>query len=171
MDDNAPLWSPADASATTCARFREHINATHSLSLANYEDLFNWSISHRGDFWSAVWEFEQVIGEKGDAPYVDEKARPADNPFWFEGASLNWAENQLRHARTRADETALVQVQESCSGFEPDTKRVTWKELESTVGRVQRAMRASGVGRGDTVAFWGGTCVVSFSTSSNSRQG
>lgn len=46
---------------------------------------------------------------------VDERATPADNPRWFTGAKLNWAENMLP-PRVRAGEagqrTALVQVGE-----------------------------------------------------------
>ena len=158
------MWTPHDPEATTCARFRTSVNRTHSLSLNTYADLYKWSIQHRSDFWSAVWDFEGVIGDKGDqGPYVDESARPADNPPWFEGASLNWAENQLRHAKERADEVALLQVQEPspAADYTPDVKRITWTELVQKVGRVQRAMKAAGVERGDTIAFWGGTCAVS----------
>ena len=162
--DEAPLWTPTDPESTTCARFRAHANKAHSLSLETYADLYKWSIEHRSDFWSDVWDFEDVIGHKGGAgPYVDEGAKPADNPLWFEQASLNWAENQLRHVKERADEVAIIQAQEPAPsvGFEPEVRRIKWRELDVAVGRVQRAMAAVGVRKGDTVAFWGGTCVVS----------
>jgi hypothetical protein len=41
---------------------------------------------------------------------VDEAASPADYPLWFQEAELNWAENQLRHAKTRPDAKALIQL-------------------------------------------------------------
>jgi acetoacetyl-CoA synthetase len=158
----APLWTPADPEATACARFRDYVNKTHSLSLSNYADLYKWSIEHRSDFWSDVWDFEGVIGDKGQGSSVDEHARPADNPLWFEGASLNWAENQLRHVKQRSHEVALIQAQESCPGMPGtlDGLRMTWTDLNVAVGKTQRAMKAAGVQKGDTIAFWGGTCPV-----------
>lgn len=45
-----------------------------------------------------------------DRQVVDESAKPADNPAWFEDAQLNWAENQLRHAKTRPEAIALIQL-------------------------------------------------------------
>lgn len=157
------LWSPRDPASTQTDQFRRHINARHSLDLQTYEDLWAWSISHTGTFWSEVWDWEGVIGEKGPGPYVDEKATPRDNPRWFEGASLNWAENQLRHAREHPDDIAIVQIFEACPGWEPGKRVVSQKELYALVGKAQRAMKREGVVQGDTVAFWGGNCLVSAS--------
>lgn len=156
------LWSPSDPTSTQTYRFLSHINSAYSLALKTYADLYNWSISNRGEFWSSVWDFTGVIGEKGKGPYVDKKATPGDCPKWFEGASLNWAENQLNGGEGRDDEVAVVQGQESCpsKGFEPARREVKWGELREMVGRVQRGMKALGVEKGDTVAFWGGNCLV-----------
>lgn len=151
----APLWTPKDPSSSQTTLFRQRINRNHNLSLETYEQLWEWSCSHRGDFWSEIWDFENFIGTKGAAPYVDEEARPADNPLWFKGASLNWAENQLRHHTTRPDDIALIQISEPCPGWTPSPKRVTQKELYQLVGRVQRGMKASGLKKGDRVAYWG----------------
>lgn len=93
---------------------------------------------------------------------MDEKARPGDCPRWFEGASLNWAENQLKGGLGREEEVAIIQGQEACpfKGFQPGRKEVTWGELREMVGRVQRGIKNLGVKKGDTVAFWGGNCLV-----------
>ena len=40
---------------------------------------------------------------------VDGNAAPSDNPAWFPGAKLNWAENQLR---CRSNKVAMVQASE-----------------------------------------------------------
>ncbi|ORY35379.1 hypothetical protein BCR39DRAFT_555534 [Naematelia encephala] len=154
------LWEPSDPSSTQTERFRRYINGTHQLDLKTYEDLWRWSISRRGDFWSEVWDWHSVIGDKGGSgPYVDESARPADNPRWFDGSSLNWAENQLRHHLDHPNDIAIIQTSEPCPGYDPSPRKVTQKELYELVGQVQRGMKAAGVTRGDRIAFWGGTCL------------
>lgn len=40
---------------------------------------------------------------------VDENAAPSDNPAWFPGAKLNWAQNQLR---CRSNKVAIIQASE-----------------------------------------------------------
>jgi acetoacetyl-CoA synthetase len=166
----APLWTPKNASTSQTTLFRKRINEKYNLSLTSYEQLWEWSCSNRGSFWSEVWDFENVIGTKGQEPYVNESARPSSNPTWFSDASLNWAENQLRHHLTHPDDIALIQISEPCPGWTPPTKRVTQRELYTLVGQLQRSMKASGLKKGDRVAYWGGNTleavVVLLATSS-----
>jgi acetoacetyl-CoA synthetase len=107
-------------------------------------------------FWSEVWEFEGVVGQKGGEPFVDESARPSQNPTWFPDASLNWAENQLRHSKTHPRDVALIQISESCPGWTPSVHRLEQEDLYRLVGKVQRSMKQSGLEKGDRVAYWGG---------------
>jgi acetoacetyl-CoA synthetase len=155
------LWTPSSPSTTQTSLFRESINTKYSLNLSTYSDLWEWSISHRAEFWSELWDWENVIGTKGPAPYVDEEATPEGNPWWFEGAEVNWAENQLRHHKSNPGDVAVIQISERCEGYEPGKRVVSWRELYGLVGRAQRAMKREGVVKGDTVAFWGGNCLVS----------
>ena len=164
------LWSPSHPETSQTSLFRQHINSKYDLSLHSYEELWRWSCDNRADFWSEVWDWEGVIGTKGSPPYTDESVPPGANPPWFPGAYLNWAENQLRHAKTYPHDIAIIQTSEPCPGWEPPTLRVTQKELRELVGKCQEGMRAAGLGKGDRVAFWGGTCleavVVLLATSS-----
>lgn len=169
-NDPELLWQPSDPSSTETERFRKLVNDKYSLSLETYAHLWKWSTSHRSDFWSEIWDFHDVIGTKGSKPFVDESATPRDNPRWFEGAELNWAENQLRWAESRPDDVAIIQCSEACSAFKPETKRVTQSQLYKLVGRAQAAMKAAGVGKGDRVAFWGGNCLVSVSSPDRTDQ-
>ena len=34
------------------------------LNIKNYDDLHNWSIKHKNEFWSNVWDFTNFVGEK-----------------------------------------------------------------------------------------------------------
>ena len=165
------LWQPSAAQVekSQTDQFRQHINRKYDLSLETYHDLWEWSITQRATFWSEVWDWEQIIGDKGSST-VDELATPKDNPRWFEEASLNWAENQLRYATSRPGGVALIQTGEHCPQYSPSSRRMTFKELEGMVSECQRAMRRAGVRRGDRIAWWGGNCleavVVLLATSS-----
>lgn len=174
MDPNVneqPLWTPPSPKETQTNQFRLHINSKYGLQLDTYEQLWRWSCHNRGDFWREVWEWEDVVGDLGSKSLsVNNTNRPSDNPAWFDDASLNWAENQLRHCATHPDDIALIQISEPCPGWEPPTRRVTQKELYKLVGKVQRSMKAAGLVKGDRVAFWGGNTleavVVLLATSS-----
>ncbi|OWZ54126.1 acetoacetate-CoA ligase [Cryptococcus neoformans 125.91] len=160
--EEKPLWTPTDPTTTQTHLFLLHINKIHSLSLTTYADLWEWSCAHRSDFWSALWDWEHIIGDKGvkeNGKVVDEDKTPEENPPWFTESSLNWAENQLRHAKSRPDDIAIIQASEPCSTYAPPTKQITQSELYSLVGKAQRSLRAAGVGKGDRVAFWGGNCL------------
>jgi len=153
--DQDLLWTPSNPAQTQTSLFREHIKQKYSISLITYEDLYNWSIDHRADFWSSLWDWENVIGFKGNH-MVDEKASPEDNPKWFEASRLDWAENQLRHSVSNPDDIAVIQTSESTSSYTPPTKRITQSELNKLVGKTQRSLIKAGVRKGDRIAFWGG---------------
>ena len=58
----------------------------------NYNKLFNWSINNPSSFWSSIWEFTNVKGEKVDKfKYSKEFIK---NKF-FVNSKLNFAENLL----------------------------------------------------------------------------
>ncbi|WWC63160.1 acetoacetate-CoA ligase [Kwoniella dejecticola CBS 10117] len=154
-EDTDLLWTPSDPSQSQTTLFRKRINSTHGLSLDNYQDLYEWSISHRADFWSALWDWENVTGEKG-GHIVDEGASPEENPKWFEGSKLNWAENQLRHCLPNPDGIAVISTSESTSTYQPSTKRISWRDLDILVGKTQRSLRRDGAKKGDRIFYWGG---------------
>ncbi|WVN90148.1 acetoacetate-CoA ligase [Cryptococcus depauperatus CBS 7841] len=164
MEEKQALWIPKNPSATQTARFLAHINGLYGVSprLETYADLWEWSVAHRSDFWSRLWDWEGIIGDKGGpGPYVDESKTPEDNPTWFVDARLNWAENMLRHAKSRPDAVAVIETVEPCSEYEPEPKYIRQAQLSTLVYRAQQALVSAGVERGDRVAYWGGTSLAS----------
>ncbi|KAK6910626.1 acetoacetate-CoA ligase [Kwoniella mangroviensis CBS 8507] len=149
------LWTPSDPSQTQTSLFREHINSTYSLSLQTYQDLYEWSISHRADFWSSLWDFQNVVGCKGKH-IVDEGASPENNPSWLEESRSNWAENQLRHSHSYPNDIAIIQLSESSSNYTAPEKKITQLELYKLVGRAQRSLIGEGIQKGDRIGYWGG---------------
>lgn len=68
-----PFWTPSEAEvqAAQLTKFRHFVNERHNLSLANYQELWKWSTGspeEMNDFWTSVWDFTGVVGDKGPAP-------------------------------------------------------------------------------------------------------
>jgi len=72
----------------------------------NYTDLWRWSVERPAEFWASIWEYFDVLGERGTGPVIDGDQMPAIS--WFDGSKLNYARNALRAAATDPDRTALV---------------------------------------------------------------
>ena len=146
-----PLWTPT----------AEHIHSTNLTGFAtlaaaryggpllsgspgeNYRELWAWSTARPEDFWSALWEFAQVRGERGDGPVLSTGTRLQDSR-WFPGTRLNYAENLLA-----ADDDALAICFANESG-----QRVlcSFGELRERVAAVAAGLAAAGIGVGDVVA-------------------
>ena len=110
----------------------------------DYSALHRWSIDQPADFWSQVWDFAEVRGEKGARYLVDAGKMPGAG--WFPDARLNYAENLLRR---RDGETALV-----FWGEEKLVRRISYGDLYRRVARLAEAMKAEGVVAGDVVAAY-----------------
>ncbi|MFN3363799.1 acetoacetate--CoA ligase [Allorhizobium sp. NPDC080224] len=111
-------------------------------SFADYDDFHRWSIDDRAAFWSAVWDYCEVIGEKGGLALSD--GDDMLNARFFPEARLNFAENLLAHA---GEGDALI-----FRGENKVADRWSWSRLAATVSRLQQALAAMGIGEGDRVA-------------------
>src|ERR1700685_383885 len=142
----AVLWEP-DEQIVHDARITRFMRwlAGRDHRVSGYDDLWRWSVTQPGEFWSAVWDYFEVLGDRGPGPVLAGPAMP--DVRWFTGATLNYARNALRTAWTDPDRTAIIfDSERSRAG------RLTYAQLAQQVARVARGLRALGVGRGDRVA-------------------
>jgi acetoacetyl-CoA synthetase len=113
-----------------------------------YREAWEWSVAHPEQFWPKMWDFADMIGERGEEVVIGlDRMAPPDRelgPRWFPQARLNFAENLLRY---RDDRDAIVAWNESGR-----VRVVSWKELHDEVERVAAALRERGVRPGDRVA-------------------
>jgi acetoacetyl-CoA synthetase len=147
-----PLWIPTPervASANVTA-FRQAINRAYGTNLANYDALYAWSVRNPQHFWSAIWDYCGVIGERGVAADADILVNEHKMPgaMFFPKAKINFAENLIeRTFKSRTDADAIT-----FWGEDKLRKRLTYRELDEQVSRWQQALRDMGICKGDRVA-------------------
>jgi acetoacetyl-CoA synthetase len=134
-----PMWTPdpARAARTGMAQFMARAGG-----FADYAALHRWSVERRAEFWSLLWDFCGVQGEKGGRALVDGERMPGAT--WFPDARLNFARNLLREPD---DSDAIV-----FWGEDRVKRRYSRGQLHELVSRLQQALAAAGVGKGDRVA-------------------
>ena len=142
--DIHPLWQP-DAkriAASTLDLFRVQAEERAGRKFADYNSLHRWSVEDRAGFWTLIWDFCEVVGERGDIALIDEgHMREAR---FFPQARLNFAENLLRK---KGNSEAIV-----FRGENKVERRLTWDDLHALVSKLQQFMLAEGVKAGDRIA-------------------
>ena len=72
-----PLWAP-DAARVRGARlteFSNRVSRKYGLDLTGYADLHAWSVAVPEAFWCEVWDFCEVSGDRGSAPFLEDGER------------------------------------------------------------------------------------------------
>jgi acetoacetyl-CoA synthetase len=144
MIETIPLWTPSAERVTASAMtdFRLWCAKKFNVDLPDHDAFHQWSIDHRGPFWSAVWDYCGVKGEQGARDLIHGDVM-LDARF-FPDASLNFAENLL--VGTGAGDAMVFR------GEDKVDYRWSWDHLHAMVSRLQQAYRAMGIGKGDRIS-------------------
>lgn len=110
----------------------------------DYDSLHRWSISEPGAFWSAVWDFCGLVGDRSGPSFVPDDEHWMTGARFFPEARINLAENLLR--RTGTDVAVIEQDEAGWS------REISADDLRAEVARVAAALRRMGVQPGDRVA-------------------
>lgn len=140
---SSPLWSPQDLSRknTGIQRFMTYYTEVSGRQCTDFKTLHQASIDDRGLFWSSIWDFFKVIGDKGERSLIEDHMPGAS---FFPDAKLNFAENLLRSSNNT---DAIVFRSE-----DKVEKRMSRSELSDLVSRVQQWLIRMGIKEGDRVA-------------------
>ena len=125
------------------SQFAEWLAARNVTSFADYADLHRYSVTAPAQFWSSLWDFSQVIGDKGEPPYLADADQMPGARF-FPNAQLNFAENLL--AAPGADPAIVFW------GEDKVKRRLSRAELRAEVARAHAALGQGDVGVLDRVA-------------------
>ncbi|HEX2751558.1 MAG TPA: AMP-binding protein, partial [Alphaproteobacteria bacterium] len=137
-NENPLKWqpSPETVAGANLTRFMQAVGVT-----GGYHDIWRWSVSEKEKFWSTVWDFCGVIGDKGDV--VFKQGEKFQDSRFFPDAKLNFAENMLRR---RDDAVAIV-----FKGEDKVERQITYADLYNKVSQLRQALIAEGVEKGDRV--------------------
>ena len=139
-----PLWVPSESriASANMTRFMHEVNSRYAKRFTGYDELQQWSIANREDFWSIMWDFGGIVAsQKGERILLHGERMPGS--IWFPDASLNFAQNLLRY---QDDRTALI-----FRGEDGRRDAMTHADLYRRVAQLASAMRNAGLFKGDRV--------------------
>lgn len=142
-----PLWQPDETirQHAEVTRFIGHLRQTGTyMGEDDFQALWRWSVEHPEAFWSALWDWYGVEGEKPGPVLVDADRMPGAR--FFPEARLNFAQNLLRNADQR--------IALRFHGEDGRVIELSRSELRQKSLALAGWLRAQGVGPGDRVAAY-----------------
>lgn len=145
-EERAILWAPTQerADATLMADYIRWLKTSRGLEFADYNALWEWSITELEAFWTSIVEYFDLHFSKPWTTVLSERKQPGAE--WFVGAEMNYADQVFRWADEKPDAPALIVQSQT---FE--RKELTWAELRQSVANVAQHLRDMGVEKGDRV--------------------
>ncbi len=139
------MWQPTEEQINNSQMmdYMQLVNQKFGLSLKKYSQLYDWSIIKAEDFWGLFWEYSKIIHHSPYTKVVDNLTK-MPGAKWFEGTTLNFAENLLRFR----DDRPAIHFQ----GEGQPLRTLTYKELYHEVEKLAHALRTFGIREGDRVA-------------------
>ncbi len=138
------LWKPTKTfiKNSNLKQFEKWLQKEKGLTFDNYDALWQWSIDELANFWACIAEYFGVLFHTPYQQVLDTRSMPDAN--WFEGATLNYAENIFRQKTT--ERPALIFQNEL------EKRTISWAELSLQVKAIQQFLQKEGIGKGDCVA-------------------
>ena len=125
----------------------EWLARERGLIFGAYQDLWRWSVTDLGAFWSSIWDFFKVRSSRRYERVLARDTMPGAS--WFPGAELSYAE----HALARRDDHPALIARSETRGLE-HTTTVTYAELAQQVAAVRAGLVRLGVRHGDRVVAY-----------------
>tara|TARA_B100000945_G_scaffold161911_1_gene129968 strand:- start:480 stop:2444 length:1965 start_codon:yes stop_codon:yes gene_type:complete len=141
------LWSPNEEIKKTSnlENFCRYLDKKKLFKCnQNFQKLWTWSVNNPETFWSEIWNFTKIKGEKGKRIIKQNKIF-YKNKF-FPDSKLNYAENLLPK---RNDEIALSFLSEN--GLK---RNITWKKLYKDVCKFSYFLKKINLKEKDRVAAY-----------------
>lgn len=131
-------WVPHSDSGAALQKFYEKIRSKYPVN--SLEELHNWSVNSSGEFWSEIWDFFEVFGEKGSQTQHVQKLT---DPHFFPNAKLSLLENML------AGRGKVSSVKES--DLDNFGEQFSYEQLEGMISGLVNTFQEYGVTESDRV--------------------
>ena len=137
------LWKPSDKrkEESLLEDFSKFINFKSNY---NFKNLWKWSVDHPEEFWSKLWDYTKIVGDKGQE--IIKYNKTFNKTKFFPDSKLNYAENILKK---RSSEIAINFLSEK--GFEEE---ISWEQLYNKVCKFSGYLKSLGLKKGDRVAAY-----------------
>ena len=147
---NEILWQPTQEGIPRAnqTRYLRWLEEHRQLKFADYAALYQWSISDIEAFWSSIAEFFEVPFHQPPERVLSSREMPGAS--WFPGATLNYAEQALRHRGNNSTPALLFQAEPQANG-QPYREEIPRDELRRQVAAIAAKLRQLGVKPGDRV--------------------
>src|SRR5580658_4675584 len=101
------LWTPSAAQVedANLTRFAKWLAHERGLEFADYDELWQWSVTQLEEFWQAIWDYFGIESSARHTRVLGKRTMPGAE--WFPGARLNYAEHVLRNERAGTDALLL----------------------------------------------------------------
>ena len=138
------LWSPSPErkKSSNLQKFISFVNKRHELEITDYPGIYQFSIDNIETFWEDILHFSGLIYSGSYQKILSNTEMPGAK--WFEGISLNYAENVFSKL---SGEYAITSYREGYGTF-----RIKSTRLKEVTLKLASAMRQSGIVKGDRVA-------------------
>ena len=135
------LWKPSNkiVENSNLNKFSKFIGIEFK---EDFKKLWEWSVNNPEVFWSKIWDFTKIIGDKGTEILRENKTFYKSK--FFPNARINYSENLLKK---RTNDIAINFLSEK--GFE---ENITWSQLYEKVCRLSSFLKSLGLKKGDRVA-------------------
>lgn len=131
---------------TDLFKFKSAMETKYNKIFLDYHSFWKWSTEQAETFWSELWDYFQVVGDKHKT--ILNHSESFIDSEWFPDSKINFAENLLKPVMKSAD-----QNQEALVFWGEDKVKIslTKKDLTNLVSQVTKALKAQGVKKGDRV--------------------
>jgi acetoacetyl-CoA synthetase len=136
--DLMPVWVPEKNKRTNLDDFCDF----SGLSFSSYTAFHQWSVEHLETFWADVADFFKVKFHKSPSN-IRSNAAMFWETTWFNGATLNFAENILHHQDQRI---AIIAYDE-----QGKTQTLSFADFRKQVAIYAHMLKAAGVKKGHRV--------------------
>ncbi len=144
------VWSPSesDQSSSQMALFMQSVADHFNISLNSYHELHTWACENSEAFWGYYFSYSKISYSGTYSKVMSDTMMPGVK--WFEGVSLNYAENCLRF---NDNHTAIINANEG-----GEIGKTSYQQLTDKVSCCAQFLRDKGIQKGDRVAAVATNC-------------
>ena len=129
--------------------YRDWLGRERGLRFADYDAMWRWSVTDLEAFWRSIWDYHELSSPTPWSKVLVKEQMPG--AIWFEGASVNYVHQILRHAAAAETAGQPAIISENELGV---VREMPWSELKRQVASMALTLKSIGVKRGDRVAAY-----------------